>query len=354
MAAFLAFLTPFTRVYQANVAPLDWLGYVLLVLTGLALAVRRRWPFATCLVGVGSAVVYLGLRYPGWPVYVGAGLALVAYLNAVAWAGWPLALAGGSALAVADGWPEGWQPVRMVTLFIALLAIAAFTAQAAELRRRRAEELTRQRVVEERLRIAREMHDVLSHSLATISLQSGTGLRLFKTRPSEAEATLKTIRKVSGDALAQARATVARIREPVAAGDPTAPGLHALDALFASVRSAGVDVRASVEFRSGAVPPSIAAAVYRVVQESLTNVMRHAGPTARATVKVTHQADAIVVEIADTGGAAPPAPSSKTPGHGVMGMRERVLELGGELAAGPLPGGGFHVRAWLPTGGGGP
>ena len=204
VAAALLVLTRTTRVYQAHAAGIGVLGYVLLALCGLSLTVRRRWPPATYLVGVGAAVAYLSLLYPGWPVYIGAGFALIAYLSAIRWAGWALALAGGVAVGLASGRPEGWQPVRMVTVFLAWLAIAAFTAYVAEAGRRRSEELARHRVVEERLRIAREMHDVLSHSLATISLQSGTALRLFKTRPADAEAALGVIRHVSGDALAQA------------------------------------------------------------------------------------------------------------------------------------------------------
>lgn len=352
VAAALVLLTPAARVRQADVIALDWLGYALLALCGLALGVRRRWPLATYLIGVGAAVAYLALRYPGWPIYVGAGLALIAYLSATGWAGWPAALAGGVALGLAEGRPEGWQAVRMVTVFVSWLAIAAFTAYAAEARRRRAEELARHRVVEERLRIAREMHDVLSHSLATISLQSGTGLRLFRTRPAEAEAALEAIRRVSVDALGQARAALAAIREPVDGAPPEAAGLDGLDALLGSVRSTGLVVHASVALGGeGRVPPAIATAAYRVVQESLTNVMRHAGPGAEATVAVTRERGEIVVEVADTGSGAG-APPAATPGHGVIGMRERVLGLGGRFSAGPAPGGGYRVSARLPVGGG--
>lgn len=354
VAAALVLLTPVTRVHQADAVPLDGLGYVLLALCGLSLAVRRRWPLATFLVGVGAAVAYLGLRYAGWPVYVGAGLALIAYVSATGWAGWPLALTGAAGLGLADGRPEGWQPVRMVTVFVALLAIAAFTAYAAEASRRRAEELARHRVVEERLRIAREMHDVLSHSLATISLQSGTGLRLFKTRPAEAERALETIREVSGDALAQARTALAAIRDPVD-GERSRTGLDGLGALFASARSTGLAVQASVALGDEAgITPEVASAAYRVVQESLTNVMRHAGPGAEAAVAVRREGGEVVVEVTDTGVGSRAAPPAKAPGHGLIGMRERVLGLGGRFSAGPEPGGGFRVSARLPARGGAP
>ncbi|MDR0358859.1 MAG: sensor histidine kinase, partial [bacterium] len=264
-------------------------------------------------------------------------------------------LAGGAALGLADGRPEGWEPVRMITVFVAWLAIAAFTAYAAEARRRRAEELARHRVVEERLRIAREMHDVLSHSLATISLQSGTGLRLFKTRPAEAEAALAAIRQVSGDALAQARAALGAIRDPVDGAEQSRSGLDGLDALLRSVRSTGLVVHASVALGDeAAIPPEIASAAFRVVQESLTNVMRHAGPGAEATVAVTREGGDVVVEVSDTGAKRGAAPATKAPGHGLVGMRERVLGLGGRFSAGREPGGGFRVSARLPAGGGAP
>lgn len=352
LAAALTLLTPATRLHQADAVPLDVPGYVLLAVCGLSLAARRRWPPATYLVGAGAAVAYLGLRYPGWPVYVGAAIALIAYMSAKGRSGWPLALVGGAALGLADGRPEGWQPVRMVTVFVAWLAIAAFTAYVAELGRRRAEELARHRVVEERLRIAREMHDVLSHSLATISLQSGTGLRLFKTQPAEAEAALEAIRQVSGDALAQARAALTTIRDPVDGAGHSGSGLEGLDALLGSVRSTGLVVHASVALGGGgAIPPEVASAAYRVVQEALTNVMRHAGPGAEATVAVTREGGDVVVEVADTGAGGGAGLPARTPGHGVIGMRERVLGLGGRFSAGPEPGGGFRVSARLPAGG---
>lgn len=353
VAAALVLLTPVTRVHQADAIPFEWTGGVLLALCGLSLAVRRRWPVATYVIGVGAAVAYLGLRYPGWPVYVGAGLVLIAYVSGKGWAGWPLALAGGAAVGLAVGRPEGWQPVRMVTVFVAWLAIAAFSAYAAEARRRRAEELARHRVVEDRLRIAREMHDVLSHSLATISLQSGTGLRLFHTRPAEAEAALEAIRQVSGDALAQARTALGVIRDPGGGAEQPRSGLDALDALLGSVRSTGLVVHASVALGAEAtIPPEIASAAFRVVQESLTNVMRHAGPGAEATVAVRREQGDLVVEVSDTGAGTGAAPPAGAPGHGVAGMRERVLGLGGRFSAGPEPDGGFRVSARLPAEGG--
>jgi signal transduction histidine kinase len=167
--------------------------------------------------------------------------------------------------------------------------------------------------------------------------------------PEEAETALRTIRQVSNDALAQARAALATIRDPGAADSRPGPGLRDLDALFASVRAAGLVVQPSLDFGSGPVPYSVGSAAYRVVQESLTNVMRHAGAGARATVGVVRSPGALVIEVTDTGNGKARAPGPATPGHGVTGMRERVLELGGEFSARPQPAGGFRVWARLPT-----
>jgi signal transduction histidine kinase len=347
VAALLVAVTPESRITQADVVRLDWLAYALLAVAGLALTVRRHWPVVAYVVAMGAAVTYLALRYPGWPVYLGAGVALIAFLSSSGRAGWPLALGGGAALAVAVGRPEGWNPLRMVAVGVAWLAIAAYTVHATELRRQRAREEARHRVVEERLRIAREMHDLISHSLATISIQSGTGLRLFRTHPQEAEAALRTIRQVSADALGLARAALDRVRDPGADGTLTA-AIDDLGALLSSVRAAGLALRSTVDLGNRPVPATVGAAAYRVVQEALTNVMRHAGTDAHATVEVIHRAGVLEVEVTDSGGGGA-APARATPGHGLIGMRERVAALGGELSAGPGPAGGFRVLARLPT-----
>jgi signal transduction histidine kinase len=201
-------------------------------------------------------------------------------------------------------------------------------------------------MVAERLRIARELHDVLSHSLASISLQAGVGLHLVDRQPEQAREALRTIRQASSDALAQARGALAVVRG--AGGDPPAatPSLANLDGLAAPVRATGVPVDLDTELGGEPVPDVIGATAYRVVQEALTNVMRHAGPGAHARARVGRIRDWLEIDVIDDGaGAAAPVRGS---GHGLRGMAERVRSVGGEVRAGPAPGGGSTVHARLP------
>ena len=348
LAAFCAGLTPVTRLAQPAIRPLDAGAYILLVAAGGAVALHRRRPVAAYLFSVGAATVYLGLRFPGWPVYVGAVGGLVALTAGVPRRAWvPLGVGGGVALAVATGGPEAWQPARMAGTFVVWCALMLLAGEASARRARRAEADARQRVVEERLRIARELHDVLSHSLATISLQAGVGLHLIESDPGQAREALASIRTVSNEALAQARAALSVVRGP-GGDDKPAPRLCLPDlaSLVASVRSAGLDVELEAD-SSARGSDDVEAAAYRVVQEALTNVMRHAGGGARAWVTLRRHSDQLSVEVRDDGhGAVAGAP----PGHGLEGMGERARALGGQFTAGAHPGGGFVVRACFPAG----
>ncbi|MFD4317725.1 sensor histidine kinase [Streptomyces sp. NPDC058548] len=230
-------------------------------------------------------------------------------------------------------------------------------AHAAELRARTAAEA----VTAERLRIARELHDVIAHSIGVIAIQAGVGRRVIDTQPAEARNALATIETTSRETLAGLRRTLGALRASAkdapghgtAPRDP-APGLADLDRLAASTADAGVRVevrRLGDPDRS--LPPEVDLAAYRIVQESLTNVVRHAGtPTCRVTVE--RGEDALLVEITDDGrptrpGTAPAAPvEPASPGYGIVGMSERAALLGGRFSAGPRPGGGFHVTAVLP------
>jgi signal transduction histidine kinase len=224
--------------------------------------------------------------------------------------------------------------------------VAALAARGAQVRRRLAEQEATGRVVAERLRIARELHDVLSHSLASISLQAGVGLHVVDRQPEQAREALRTIRQASTAALAQSRDALAVVRETVGE-PPAAPGLADLAALVASVRATGVRVDLDTDLDGRPVPEAIGATAYRVVQEGLTNVMRHAGPGAHARARVRRVHDRLEVDVTDDGAGAA-APASRQPGHGLRGMSERVGAVGGELRAGPAPGGGFTLHARLP------
>ncbi|WP_204078228.1 sensor histidine kinase [Planotetraspora phitsanulokensis] len=349
-AIFMALMSQVARVTQPEARPVTALGLALLVVCGLAFALRRINPLLTFTLTVGTAVTYLGLRFAGWPIYLGAFAGLLALVFGVAEARvWvPFAAIGGVGVAVATGPPEGWQPAPMITIAGVWAAVAVLAARATQVRRKLAEEEAAGRVVEERLRIARELHDVLSHSLATISLQAGVGLHLVDDRPEQAREALQAIRQVSNDALAQARAALTVVRGPDEEPPQAPPGLADLDALVTSVRATGLGVDLAVDLESRAIPDVISATAYRIVQEASTNVMRHAGPGARARIQVGTVHGWLEIDVTDDGiGAAVPARGA---GHGLRGLEERVRAVGGELQAGPAPGGGFTLHARLPLG----
>src|SRR4051812_37755549 len=180
MGAFMAVGSRGGRGTQLDARPVTAFGVALLVVCGLALAIWRVIPLLAFTLTVGAAVAYLALRFAGWPVYLGAFAGLVALVSSVAEARlWvPFAATGGVAIVVATGPPEGWNPARMITVGLAWVVVAVVVYRNAQVRRRLAEQEATGRMVEERLRIARELHDVFSHSLASISLQAGVGLHL--------------------------------------------------------------------------------------------------------------------------------------------------------------------------------
>jgi signal transduction histidine kinase len=227
----------------------------------------------------------------------------------------------------------------------ALLAAMSERADRAELDR---EQEARRRVAEERLRIARELHDVVAHSIATIDTQASVGLHLAQSDPSRAVDALRAVKAVSGGALHDLRAALGTLRErgedaPVA---PT-PGVGELPALVERARSGGNRIDLRIDGSLTEIPAPIGLAAYRIVQEALTNVMRHAAG-ASAQVRVFRTPDVLCVEVDDDGRGTAGAHTPLGSGSGVAGMRERALAIGGDLQAGPRAGGGFGVRARLP------
>jgi signal transduction histidine kinase len=231
-------------------------------------------------------------------------------------------------------------------------------------------------VAEERLRIARELHDTVAHSMATITVQAGTALYLLDSdgpvRP--LRTALTAIRETSKGALIEMRSVLGQLRRaeggglhapgvpgvtgaPGVPGVPEATGLGRLEALREAVTAAGAPVTVTVEGERRPLPAEADHSAYRILQESLTNVLRHAGPGTAAHVCLRYQADALTITVTDDGvpvhGTAaaegPLAEGLLVGGHGIDGMRERAASVGGELTAGPLPGGGFQVRAMLPV-----
>jgi signal transduction histidine kinase len=221
--------------------------------------------------------------------------------------------------------------------------------RAAEAERTR-EEVARRRAVEERLRIARELHDSLTHSISVICVQSGVAVHLARKRGEEVPAALLAIQEASADASRELRTTLGVLRSEDS-GDGS--GLAHLDRLLARTRTAGLPVTVTVTGPERPLPAEVDQAAYRIVQEALTNVSRHAGQ-AMATVALCFTTDGLLVQVDDDGtGAGAPVRGEPYPaahGLGLIGMRERVTALGGRLHAGPRDEGGFRVRAEFPAG----
>jgi signal transduction histidine kinase len=224
--------------------------------------------------------------------------------------------------------------------------------QRAEEAERTREEAARARAMEERLRIARELHDSLTHSISVISIQSGVAVHLARKRGEEVPPALLAIQEASTDAARELRTTLSALRSDE---DGDCSGLGHLDSLALRARAAGLPVTVTVTGAERALPPEVDRAAYRIVQEALNNVSRHAG-LARASVHLRYEPDALSVQV-DDDGAGPTSATNPTkasisttgPGLGLIGMRERVTALGGRLHAGPRDDGGFQVLARFPA-----
>jgi signal transduction histidine kinase len=241
-------------------------------------------------------------------------------------------------------------------------ALAAETAQRLRAAEEEREAEAARRVAEERLRIARELHDTVAHSMATITVQAGSALHLLGSgRREQIQAALAAIRATSKSALADMRATLGQLRsgDAIVAGDRQQAGgggLDRLPALSDAVQAAGVPVSITIQGTAVPLPEPVDHAAYRILQESLTNVLRHAGPDAAARVRLCYERGGLTIEVSDNGVGAPGAngvsghgDGAPGGGHGIAGMRERAVSAGGELTAGPADGGGFEVIAHLPA-----
>jgi signal transduction histidine kinase len=342
--------------FRAN--GVDPIAYPCCVVAGGAFALRRAMPVLTTALVAGALTVYGVTGQPGSPIYL-AGFLAVANLAAVrprdsVWVPWTVASTVGL---VGGYWIGHGFASHLLLVGVLQLLIPKLTADATRARRLRyetlearvdlAEQETLRRVAEERLRIAREVHDVVGHGLATITLRAGVADRVAERDPAEVTAALRAIRQISRESLAELSALLGVLRADGEAERAPVPDLDALPRLVAGLREAGMDVELEVDANGGGpVPEVVAAAGYRIVQEALTNVARHAGPHARARVKLTRRDGVVEVEISDDGRGAPTAVE---PGGGMTGMRERAAAVGGWFDAGGAPGGGFRVRASLPA-----
>jgi signal transduction histidine kinase len=345
---------------------LDALGYALLLVGALSLAARRPAPVAVVLVTTACLLGYYGRGYPG---NVAAVPALAAVYTAVRAGHRRVVLAPAAALAavvlldIAVHHAEARVVVEDRTLLLGWLVAAAAVAMAfreweahvreAEERaldaERTRDEVARRRAVEERLRIARELHDSLTHTISVIKVQAGVAVHLARKRGEQVPEALLAIQEASGEATRELRTTLGVLRDTgdaTGAREQPATGLDRLPDLVERARSAGLPVTLTVTGERRPLPADIERAAYRIVQEALTNVTRHAGPAA-ATIRLDYQDAGVAVQVDDDGLATPA--HAPVPGVGLLGMRERVSALGGRLRAEPRPEGGFRVRAELPA-----
>jgi signal transduction histidine kinase len=339
----------------------------LAVVTWAPLPWRRRWPMPVLAVSTGSAAGYIMLTQAHGLIFVAPLVALYTVAGA---GGRRRALAIGIiVLAVLAGVhmllrPRAWIGWETLAVFAAVgLALAA--ADAASSRRAYIAEITerarraelgreqeaRRQVTEERLRIARELHDAVGHHLALINVQAGVADQLLDDDPVQARQSLAHVRQASRSALDDLRDTIGLLRQPgePAPVQPTAD-LNDLDELMASFGRSGLRVDRTVEGAVRPVPPAASLIAFRVIQESLTNVRKHAGDST-ARISLSYRPAALQVEVenmAGGNGGGPARGSGNSAGHGITGMRERVAAAGGSLTAGPRPGGGFRVSALLP------
>ena len=332
---------------------------LLVVLAGLVLIGRNQWPLAVYAVSVGAVTLYSALGYVN-----GAALLLpvVAVYTLATKVTPPLAIAG---LMTATGLNNAFGPtggdfwVIPGVIGVACLggiAVASRRAYVTSIQAR-AEQEARRRIDDERLRIARDLHDVVAHTMATINVQASAAAQLLTDRPEAAAEALQTIRAASKDGLRELR-TILNVLRRADEAEPTqpAPGLAQLGPLIDRAGLAGLPATLTVTGPPRPLPVAVELAAYRIVQESLTNTIRHAGQ-ATATVTLAYRDTDLLIEVTDTGrgpalGAAreaDPAERGAGSGHGLAGMRERAASVGGAIEAGPRAAGGFRVAARLPV-----
>ncbi|SOD63013.1 Histidine kinase [Streptomyces zhaozhouensis] len=352
---------------QPERVALDPGGYALLAAGPLLLLARRRHPAAAAWGTAALTLLYLGAGYPYGPVFLSVLVATfgaaVAGERSAAWGAlgtlWLGRLISGHWLhrwlPPEDDGPVDWASDTATAAWIVALLALAELARARGERHRREEreraEAARRRADEERLRIARELHDILAHSISVIHVQAGVGLALLDSDTEQARASLTTIKAASKEALGEVRQVLQALRAPGAAPRAPSPGVDRLPELLAQARDAGLEATLTTEGRPTGLPPGADLAAFRIVQEALTNTVRHsASRTAR--VRLAYTPDGLRLTVDDEG------PATGDPrgagGNGLVGMRERAAALGGGVTATTRDDGGFTVTADLPYGPPGP
>ena len=338
------------------------LAAIALVTAG-AMLFRRRAPFVAPLVVAAGAVVFSLLDANS--AYETDSMFLVLIL--AAWAAGSLVDSRQAAVALlavlASGWTVFiraadvpwtellWLTFPLTGIFVMSAASARHSEQArlAEERARRSEEQALRAVTEERSRISRELHDVVAHSVSVMTVQASAVRRLLKPEQEREREALLVVEETGRQALTEMRRLLGIMREEGASAERTPqPGLATIGNLVEHAREAGLPVELTVEGEPVELPPGVDLSAYRIVQEALTNALRHAGP-AHAWVAVRYGGDDVEIEVENDGRSDGDGAAG---GHGLVGMRERVALCGGELTAGPRKGGGFSISARLPVGGG--
>jgi signal transduction histidine kinase len=341
------------------------------------LAWRRGHPFAVLLISVLAAELYMAQLRNGAATLVTLAPLIACYTVAETTGRRRALLFGGLGMLALVGAhmlvrPAVWLGTDNLALAaLGGLAVAAGDAArsrrcyvaAVEERARRAEQTreseARRRVAEERLRIARDLHDSVGHHLALINVQAGVAGFLLETEPAQARAALAHVGSACQSALEELRDTIGLLRQPGETSAPVQPvaGLSGLNELISSFRHSGLRVEQDVQGAMRRLPPAADLTAYRVIQESLTNACKHAARSA-IHVRLRYEPGALRIAITHDGppdsAPAPAAPAASASGYGILGMRERVAAVGGELRAGPLRTGGFEVSATLPAGDGPP
>jgi signal transduction histidine kinase len=357
---------PFDQAqFPTHHAPQPGAALTLVAVACLALAWRRRYPLTVLTVSTTAVAVYSLLGYVNGAALLAPILALYAVatqvsvrrtvIAAVVTLGVLMAAtAANNPFRQISGGGFDIIPFMVAAVVFAGIAVANRRAYVASIQDR-AEQDARRRIDEERLRIARELHDVVAHTMATINVQAGVAAHVLPTKPEAAAEALQAIKTASKEGLRELRAILNVLRQADNA-DPIqpAPGLAQLDALVEGARRAGLPITLTVTGTPFPLPAAVDLAAYRIVQESLTNVIRHAGPAA-AAVSLSYQPDEIDIDVTDTGRGPKATPGTgaadDTTGHGQAGMRERAAAVGGTVQTGPRPGGGYQVAARLPVDG---
>ena len=348
--------TSFASHRQPDRADLDALGFLLLALGPAALLLRRRYPVAVLWFVLAATLGYVLLDYPRGPVFFAL---IVAFATAVMSGHRDAAIAslvigyGGFLwlpyLVGTEPAPDLAEALGLAAWLLVLFTVSEILRSRREHTRdlaRSREEEAKRRASEERLRIARELHDVLAHNISLINVQAGVALHLTEDLPDQARDALLAIKQASVEALGELQSVLEVLRQGHES-PPRVPtsGLIRLDDLVAKTEAAGLRVATEIGGRARRLPREVDLAAFRIVQEALTNVTRHAG-SANVTIRIDYGEHDLTIQIDDDGSGA--GTGMESGGRGISGMRERAIALAGDFEAGPRPEGGFRVRLRLP------